>query len=386
MSTASLEGLTVTRARVQIPAWGLWWADVDLASEADLSGSVSLVLADATLSGTVVSGGSHNGRSGWRIVGGAGGWHQAIPAKAYRNDAGVNPASVLGDAAAEVGETVSGSPSATLARHFVRPAGKASWVLNHLAPKAWYVSLDGTTIIRARAAYAYEGTGDLLRLDPKMGHAELAVTSVSDLLPGVTLAGSSPATDVQFDLDGQRLTAHVYFSGSGLTRRLRAFAAILDALDPMRRYRGVFEYRVATQTGNLFALQPVRVGTGLPMLDGVAARPGIPGARFDVTLGELVLAAFVDGDPSRPCIIGHDDPDAPGWSPTLLELGDTGGELVALSEKVDANFSAINDVFATDWTPVVNDGGAALKAAWLAAFTGPPPGFGSVAAEKVKAK
>jgi hypothetical protein len=386
MSTASVNGLTATQVRLQVPAWGIWWADVDLASEAELSGRVTLSLADAELSGTIVSGGSHNGRSGWRITGGAGGWNQRIPEKAYRNDAGVNPSSVLSDAASEAGETLSGSPSAVLARHFVRPAGRASWALNHLAPQGWYMALDGTTVIGVRAGAAYTGDASLLRMDVKAGRAELATMSISELLPGVTLNGRPPVTDSQFDLDGQRLTATLYFAGSGLTRRLRAFASILDALDPMRVYRGVFEYRVATQDGNLFALQPVRVGTGLPMLDGVSARPGLPGARFDVTLGELVLVAFIDSDPSRPCIVGHDDPDAPGWSPTLLELGDTGGELVALSDKVDASFSAIHDVFSTGWTPVPNDGGAALKVAWAAAFTGPPPGFASVAAEKVKAK
>ena len=26
-ATATLEGVPVTRCRVQVPAWGLWWAD-----------------------------------------------------------------------------------------------------------------------------------------------------------------------------------------------------------------------------------------------------------------------------------------------------------------------------------------------------------------------
>lgn len=59
-----------------------------------------------------------------------------------------------------------------------------------------------------------------------------------------------------------------------------------------------------------------------------------------------------------------------------------GGDHVALAAKVDAFITALDGVFRTAWTPVPQDGGAALKTAYAAAFGSPPS---SVAATKTKA-
>jgi hypothetical protein len=55
---ASLNDHRVTSARINIPAWGCWYADVSLDGDVPLSGAVSLVVADLTLRGTVLSGGA----------------------------------------------------------------------------------------------------------------------------------------------------------------------------------------------------------------------------------------------------------------------------------------------------------------------------------------
>lgn len=65
-------------------------------------------------------------------------------------------------------------------------------------------------------------------------------------------------------------------------------------------------------------------------------------------------------------------------------LGDnTATNFVALANLVDSIFTSIDTVFRTSWVPVAMDGGAALKAAWTAAFATPPS---TVAATKTKAK
>lgn len=56
--------------------------------------------------------------------------------------------------------------------------------------------------------------------------------------------------------------------------------------------------------------------------------------------------------------------------------------LVALAKKVDDIISALDTVFRTSWTPVAQDGGAALKTAYAAAFTQAPD---SVACERTHA-
>jgi hypothetical protein len=149
---------------------------------------------------------------------------------------------------------------------------------------------------------------------------ELATDTLAGIVPGVTVDGSLPATDVEFVLDAKRLTALVW-AGARTTRRLDALARIVEALLPDLKYRGTYEFRVVTQEGERLNLQPVRAATGLPDLARVPVRPGMAGMRADVAPGSLVLVAFVDADPSRPAVVAHDAPDAPGWMPLALELG-----------------------------------------------------------------
>lgn len=330
MSTATFAGATAPSVRVNVPAWGCWWAGVDLAEPETVSGAVSLVIAGQAMACAVVSGGVAHGRAAYRAVGGAGGWGKAVPAKPYADDSGVALSKVLSDVAREVGETIADVPSTRLGPHYARPACKAYEVLNLLAPRNWYVDFAGVTHIGQRPATTYTGSAPRTRVAPGVGVIDLAVESLEGLVPGVSVDGSLPATDIEIDLSPSRLTARVYASAlSSTTERLEAMAQVLAALDPHARFRGLFEYRVVLQTGDRFALQPVRVATGLPDLDNVPAR-GPAGIRATVLPGEQVLVAFIDADPSRPCVVAHDAWDSPGWMPLFVELGGPGAVGVAL--------------------------------------------------------
>jgi hypothetical protein len=184
------------------------------------------------------------------------------------------------------------------------------------------VDFDGVTRFGLRASVVFDGDAPRVRVDPAIGVVELAASSLVGLLPGVVIDGRGPASDVEIELTPERLTARAYYAASPLTRRARALASIFDAVDPRRRYRGTFEFRVLSQSGDRFTLQPARAASGLPLLENVPVRPGVAGARADVQLGELVLVTFADADPSRPCVVAHDAPDAPGWMPLTIELGE----------------------------------------------------------------
>lgn len=69
----------------------------------------------------------------------------------------------------------------------------------------------------------------------------------------------------------------------------------------------------------------------------------------------------------------------------LVARGGQAVQFVALANLVDAQLAALKSAIA-GWTPVPNDGGAALKAALTALFTGPPVWPASTAATKVKAR
>jgi hypothetical protein len=350
MSLGAVNGNAAARMRVQVGARGPGWADVDLTDPVELAGAVTVTLADVTLRGTVVSGGVAFGRAAYRIVGGAGGWGRALPAKPYHNDAGVKAAIVLADAARECGETAGALPTILMGHHYARKAGTGQETLNLLAP-AWYVDFDGVTQFGARTASTYTGDAVRSRVSPAAGVTELVTDTIAALVPGVQVDGAAPATDVEYNLDADRLTARVY-ARRGLSRQLDAIRRVYLGLFPEARYRGTFEYRVTTQDGERLNLQPVRVASGMPSLARVPVRPGVSGWRGDVKLGELVLVVFADADPSRPNVIAHDAPDAPGWLPDLIEAG-TGGDFVALKSAVDAIQQNLDTMasFGTPWGP-----------------------------------
>jgi hypothetical protein len=308
---------------VQVSAWGTWWVDATLSQEIELArGAVAqLVFAGVPMVGTIVSGGTHGGTSGYRIVGGRGGWGKTIEAKAYADDAGAKLATIISDAARDCEEIVEGVPATRTGPNFARRNVSASSVLNALTPQAWRVDFDGVTRFGPRPTVAYTGSAPRTYASPQAAVVELATDDISGLLPGVTIDGSDPATDVEYLLDEKRLTVRVY-AGRASARRPAAIASIVDALMPELKWAGTFEFRVVAQTGERFTLQPVRAATGLPELEHVTVR-GPAGVKAIVTPGELVLVSFVDRDPARPVIVAHDEPDAPGWMPLVVQLGES---------------------------------------------------------------
>lgn len=155
----------------------------------------------------------------------------------------------------------------------------------------------------------------------------------------MSVDGSAPAQDVEYDLTPERLVARLY-CGARPSRRLDAYRRIVDACDPWRRYRCLHEYRIVSQSDERYNLQIARVSTGMPDLRRVPVRPGVAGTRWDAKLGGLVLVAFAGGDPARPNIVAWDAPDAPGWLPSLIEIGES-SDFVALAGKVGTEIQRI---------------------------------------------
>lgn len=336
MSLAAVNGNPATSLRASVPRWGCWWVDVDLVGEVALTGSATVTLADLTMAGTIVSGGVADGRSAYRIAGGKGGWGKVLAKKAYNDDSGVKRATVLRDAATAAGETIDGLPTSRMGPHFARRDGVASAVLNLVAPRAWRVGFDGVTRMGAYPDSVYAGDGVRTRRAPGTQVIDVVTDKLAALVPGVTVDGSLPATDVEYELSEDRLTAHVY-AGRYANRRLSALARQVEALFPDIKYRGTFEYRVVSQQGDRLNLQVARVASDMPDLSRVPVRPGMAGLKATVKPGELVLVVFADADPSRPQVVSHDAVDAPGWMPLTLELGGPGAlGIVRLGDAVQA--------------------------------------------------
>jgi hypothetical protein len=319
----TLNGEALTKARVQLGAWGLWWADVAVAGDFSLAvGSpASVVIGEVPMAGTVVSGGPFEGTASYRIVGGRGGWGRTLQYQGYRDDAGVRASKIIADLANASGEILKGAlPTSRLGSHFARVEGPAYLMLGRLAPSSWYVDLDGSTVIGSRPSSTYSGDAPRVHVDKNAQMITLAVEgSIAGLVPGVVVDGMSPASDVEYELTPDSLIVRVW-GGAGAAKN-RRIAALRKIVGQELRYFPPTEFRVVTQSGNRLNLQVVRKGTGFGDLSGVPMRPGIAGWKGNVALGENVLVWFVEGDPSRPVVVAHDDPDAPGWMPLTIELG-----------------------------------------------------------------
>jgi hypothetical protein len=329
MSTGTLAGHALTNARLHVPAWGVPWAELVLDEEVELSGGADLVIADLQLTGTVMSGGpGPTGRSRFRWVCGTGGWGKTLPAKSYANDAGVKASSVLFDAARESGEEIEDAtmPATRLGPAWAREAAPAARVLEQVVPEGWYVERDGVTRIGKRASVPLVEGALVLSTDKAFGTVTLQSETIAAILPGVTVSGLE-AVDVLHTLEPSSLRTTLWAAGiSQTTRRLSALRRLFKQLDPRARFRGTYEYRVVTQEGERVNLQPIRVSVGMPSLSRVFVRPGVAGARADLTLGSRVLVTFVDGDPSRPIVVGFEEADGESFLPGTLSI-DASGEL-----------------------------------------------------------
>lgn len=371
--STSDDGAVVRRARVQIPSWGLWWADVDVQSELALErgDAVTLTIDDVALVGTVVDGGAAFGRAAYRIVAGTGGWSTLVSAAAYRDDVGVAVASVVRDVASLVGETVGTLPTTRLATHYARSAGHASRVLHDVAPRAWYVDFDGVTQLGVRATTVYDGRATRVAVTPGAAYVDLATDDLAALVPGVIVDGAEPATDVEIRLDERRTVARVY-AGPRSSRDLDALRRMFDAIDPLRAYRAAYEFRVVSLGGGrTLNLQPVRSSSGLPDLERVPVRLS-PGVRANDLLGSLVTVLFLDGDPSRPRAFTGDDADAPGWAPDAIgiDVGASGtidigasASLTTLGPSPQLGVARVGDaVIAGPWAGTITAASSTVKA------------------------
>jgi len=153
MSELTLNGgAAILRAHFHLPLAGVWSCDLEVDTDEDITGAVTLEVDGVeTFRGTVTRGGVDHGAWCGRIVGGAAGLRGDLPALAYLN---ATFADVVRDALAEAGETLS-TTSSTLAvtvARFHRAEGAAARAVQATADAlgyGWRVLADGTVWLGA---------------------------------------------------------------------------------------------------------------------------------------------------------------------------------------------------------------------------------------------
>lgn len=313
MSESTINGLPLLRATVTLPRCGVWTADVEAQSGETLSGDVTIELQGLRLVGTIEDGAPYRERGWYRVLGGKGGWRSVLPARAYRNEAGVKLTTVVNDAAREAGESVGTFAERRIGPGFVRPRAEAARVLDLLTPDAWYVDPSGVTQIGSWPVVPYGLTYQLIDSRPDRKRVTLAAEDLTGLVPGATLEGMEAAS-VRHELTPDGIRSQVYGTVGNVDRILRGLKALVGVLVHSTFYFGRYEYRVVDASDTHCDLVPARAALGLPDLANVVMRSGVPGAGGSPAVGSSCEVMFLDGDPTRPVVVGYEvgEDDAQG--------------------------------------------------------------------------
>ena len=189
--TVTLNGFPLVKATIQEPLLGVWFADVEVDTEEDITGVVTMVVEGITFSATVFRGGIESGRWIARIVGGASGLLTQVTAKSYE---GVNVRAIVDDIMRESGEALDAtdSVSADLIRGISRwqrttsSAGAALRVLLESFDSSFRIQRDGTVFIGNQSFDSIdEEDVVLITTAPQLDVVEVAPLSPV-VLPGVS--------------------------------------------------------------------------------------------------------------------------------------------------------------------------------------------------------
>ena len=195
MIYASLNDQRVMSGSVSIPWYGAPVADVVLADDLSFASTVaSLVVADLTLAMSIVRAASFAGSRSARLVGGMGGWIGQCQSRAYDNPSGVLAQTVLGDLAAEVGETVAVTGVGPLGTSWVRAAGQACTALALVAGSLWWIDPTGVTQVGTpRSSLPIASVFTVIGYSGGTGLYTIATESLADWAPGRTFV--APTVD-----------------------------------------------------------------------------------------------------------------------------------------------------------------------------------------------
>ena len=321
MSSAevSLAGDRIVSGSIEIPAYGLWAADVVLADDTTLPASAPLVLGDLTLQSYAYRTFAYAGSRRSRLVGGYGGWMQTVQPQEWANPPGLTLSLVLNDLAALIGEKVNVGADQVFGSFLFTRLGAAKRVLDRLVGRTWWIDPSGTVQVGvARSSAVISSAFTLNEFDGATGRAVISTENPSDWMPGRTWTAPTvtvPQTvsSVRHSVvDGALRTEALSVGPESADRMIAPLRELVEDLAPDAVYYGTWEYAVQDTDGTFVSCKPTAsavLAAPFPLpqhVTGVVMRPGLPGCKVKPGIGSYVYVAFANGDPSRPLITTYD--------------------------------------------------------------------------------
>ena len=360
-------------------------------------GGLHLTMAvDAPRSGVVL-----NSVHLW-LVGGAGGLGKPVSG-AFRFAQLRDPVNAIMAASGEtLSPTVDAALLSTRLDRWSIGASTASAALSSLCtyastaigqPVNWRTLADGTIWIGVETwpAAALDATDEIAMIYPSLSKAVASVTTPT-IAAGCALEGVGNVAAVQHWISPHAgVQSWLFTDGAAASEGEIYRRNVRSAL-------GLNPDPLSTPQLDRLALYPARVDAGAadgstvdvtPVNPDIEPHQGVPfgypgvGVTFVPHVGAMVRVGWSDGDPSKIYAVPAFDLGF-GIDKLVLTAGavimgaEGGAQLVALSNLVTSQLNALKAAI-EGWTPVPNDGGAALKTALTALFLTWP---GSVAATK----
>ena len=341
---ATCAGLQIVSGSLVIPAVGAWTADVQLAGQQVVSGTVTVVIGNLTLLGTVYRADVYGGQVRARIVGGYGGWRTQVPAQGYGSSSGVSLAMVLSDAAAACGEQVNVASGVNIGTGYARarfPTSVAGDVLWQMLAQGfiagWYVDASGVTQTKAWPSSQVLSPFTVTDQKTDEGTVEIATEDYASWMPGCTFSAPQIATTltsagVVYTWTGEGEFRFAVLVGTTTDRLLGPLQQIVDARLAPTRFHGRYSYTVSNPTPTTVDASPVNPSFGLPDLQSVPLRADSI-ASFTPADGGACHIMFLDGVPTAPICVWC-EADA-GTGPSTIVLGPQGNPTPAVARVND---------------------------------------------------
>ena len=137
------------------------------------------------------------------------------------------------------------------------------------------------------------------------------------------------------------------------------------------RFLGTYEYSCSSASGSgqgaTVSGTPTDATLGLPDLAKIPIRSGMLGDSSNPSAGALVYVQFINGDPTRPCIVGASAVDSASIAGTL------GNPAARLGDQVVSFFSFL-PITITNCTITGVQAGAGVTLATISTMVGDPIG------------
>lgn len=344
MSSLTVNGSPIVTATICLRQRGAWTADIEVGTDTDLGDDVTIESPTGSVSftGFKYRSNVYGATVSARIVGGAGGLRNIIPAKGYS----LTPAlTVAQDIASACGETLAAESAAILSgailTHWARAKGTAERALTALADEleaVWRMTPAGEILFTVDAFAEVESDGELLEDCGDDGEIVLGLSDFDPALqPGVSYDGRKIYSVTHHA--SEVLRTSLSFEGEDRTRG--TIRRLVEASLPNDEYTTTQAGKVALQAGAKCDFIPEN--DTIPQMQRVPMFLGVPGLTIQLVPGARAQMGFHGRDPSKPYVLGFESGSLLSYSLTCpnITLGTSAALPIALAPPTIGGFAAI---------------------------------------------